>query len=85
MKYLFWNTHKNNDINDVLSELIIENNISMVLLAEYAANADELINKLAARDIDMLQYGSCSERISMTTKRHQVCSRNLIIKIMCMH
>lgn len=63
MKYLFWNTHKNNDINDVLSELIIENNISMVLLAEYAANADELINKLAARDIDMLQYGSCSERI----------------------
>ena len=46
MKYLFWNTHKNDDINDVLSELIIENNISMVLLAEYAANADELINKL---------------------------------------
>lgn len=37
----------------------------MVLLAEYAANADELINKLAARDIDMLQYGSCSERIKM--------------------
>ena len=36
MKYLFWNTHKNDDINDVLSELIIENNISMVLLAEYA-------------------------------------------------
>ena len=35
----------------------------MVLLAEYAANADELINKLAALDIDMLQYGSCSERI----------------------
>ena len=65
MKYLFWNTHKNDDINDVLSELIIENNISMVLLAEYAANADELINKLAARDIDMLQYGSCSERIKM--------------------
>ena len=65
MKYLFWNTHKNDDINDVLSELIIENNISMVLLAEYAANADELINKLAARNIDMLQYGSCSERIKM--------------------
>ena len=67
MKYLFWNTHKNDDINDVLSELIIENNISMVLLAEYAANADELINKLAALDIDMLQYGSCSERSCSNT------------------
>ena len=43
MKYLFWNTHQNNDINDVLSELIIENDISIILLAEYTANADELI------------------------------------------
>ena len=68
MKYLFWNTHQNDDINDVLSELIIENNVSMVLLAEYAANADELINKLAVRDINMLQYGSCSERIKMFGK-----------------
>ena len=65
MKYLFWNTHQNNDINDVLSELIIENDISMVLLAEYTADADELINKLAIQNVDILLYGSCSERIKM--------------------
>lgn len=65
MKYLFWNTYHNNDVNDILSEIIIENNISIVLLAEYTANADELINKLAVQDMDMMQYGSCSESIKM--------------------
>lgn len=65
MKYLFWNTHKNENINDVLSELIIENDISVVLLAEYTASADELINELALQHVDMFQYGSCSERIKM--------------------
>ncbi len=49
MKYLFWNTHRNNNINDILSELIIENDISIVLLAEYTAEAKELINILSQK------------------------------------
>ena len=65
VNYLFWNTHQNDDINDVLSELIIENNISMVLLAEYTADANDLINKLADKNVDIFSYGSCSERIKM--------------------
>lgn len=65
MKYLFWNTHKNNGINDVLCELIVENDISMVCLAEYTAEAEDLIEKLSVQNIYMMEYGSCSERIKM--------------------
>ncbi|MBQ7832510.1 MAG: hypothetical protein IJ336_02905 [Lachnospiraceae bacterium] len=68
MRYLFWNTHKNSDINDVLSELIVENDISIVCLAEYTAKVDELINKLSIQNVDMMEYGSCSERIKMFGK-----------------
>lgn len=65
MKYLFWNTYHNNDINDVLSELIIDNDISIVMLAEYTADPNELIGKLASKEICMQKYSSCCERISM--------------------
>lgn len=68
MKFLFWNTHKNSDINDVLSEIIIENDISMVCLAEYTAKADELINILSVQNVYMQEYLSCSERIKMFGK-----------------
>ena len=44
MKYLFWNTHRNNNINDIISELIIENDILIVLLAEYTAEANDLVD-----------------------------------------
>ena len=63
MKYLFWNTHHNRDINEILSELIIENDISLAFLAEYVAQSDELIEKLASRNVEMQAYVSCSERI----------------------
>lgn len=68
MKYLFWNTHRNCDINDVLCELIVENDISIVCLAEYTAKSDELISKLSVQSVDMIEYGSCSERIKMFGK-----------------
>ena len=65
MKYLFWNTHHNNNINDILCELIIENEISIVLLAEYTAEPDKLIEQLAIQNVTMRMYSSCSERIKM--------------------
>ena len=49
MKYLFWNTHNNEKINSVLCDLIIENGISIVVLCEYSAKINELIELL---DID---------------------------------
>ena len=46
MKYLFWNTHKNIDINPILRDLITENCISIVVLAEYTADINDLIRLL---------------------------------------
>ena len=65
LKYLFWNTHHNKKINDILSEIIIENDISIALLAEYTANESELIEKLAIQNIGIQEYGSCSDRIKI--------------------
>lgn len=47
MKFLFWNTHKNKDINYLLSEMILENDVSFIALAEYVANQDELLTILS--------------------------------------
>lgn len=56
MKYLFWNTRNNEEINSVLSEIIIENDISFVILAEYAASLDELLERLSLFDVHMEVY-----------------------------
>ena len=55
MKYLFWNTHNNKNINSILCDLIIENRISVVTLAEYAANIDDLIDLLHICGVSMQQ------------------------------
>ena len=56
MKVLFWNTHQNKDINPILYEIIVENDISLVILAEYDAQADDLIESLARRGVVMWKY-----------------------------
>lgn len=55
MKYLFWNTHKNKGINSTLCDLIIENCISVVVLAEYSADIDDLIDLLRSCGASMQQ------------------------------
>lgn len=56
MKVLFWNTHKNPNINNVLCEVIAENNISLVVLAEYEGEIYELLKELAEIGINMQEY-----------------------------
>lgn len=56
MKVLFWNTHNNKEINYILSELIIENNINIVVLAEYVADMLGLIEILSQQGIIMKEY-----------------------------
>ena len=53
MRYLFWNTHKNEQINPVLCDLIIENGISVVVLAEYSADMNDLIETLRTCGVSM--------------------------------
>lgn len=56
MRVLFWNTHKNEKINKVLYDIIVENNISIVVLAEYKANLQQLIENLMDCGLRMQQY-----------------------------
>ena len=58
MKVLFWNTHNNKEINYILSELIIENNINIVVLAEYKADMSGLIEILSQQGIIMKEYNT---------------------------
>ena len=58
MRYLFWNTHKNEQINPVLCDLIIENGISVVVLAEYSADMNDLIETLRTCGVSMQQIPS---------------------------
>ena len=69
MKYLFWNTHKNEQINPVLCDLIVENGISVVVLAEYSADINDLIELLCCFGVSMQQIPTvgCS-RIRMLGK-----------------
>lgn len=56
MKYLFWNTHQNENINSVLCDLIVENQISLVILAEYTAKIKGLTDLLNLRGFSIEQY-----------------------------
>lgn len=55
MKYLFWNTFNNQNINPILSDLIVENGISIAILAEYSANSNDLIETLQSKGINMCE------------------------------
>ena len=41
MRILFWNTHKNKDINPYIASLVLDNEIDILALSEYDANIDE--------------------------------------------
>lgn len=65
MKFLFWNTQRNKDINGTICELIVEHGISFVVLAEYSADVNELLGLLAYHNVSMSEFGNCSERITI--------------------
>lgn len=56
MRVLFWNTHNNKEINYILCELIIENNINIVILAEYKADISNLIDIISKQGMKMKEY-----------------------------
>ena len=42
MRMLFWNTHRNVNINSYILDLVNENEIDVLVLAEYKADTNEL-------------------------------------------
>lgn len=66
MKILFWNTSKNPRINSYIQDIIIDNKIDIIVLAEYKANIDSLKSMLYKYDINMNQYESIGcDRITL--------------------
>lgn len=58
MRFLFWNTHDNEDINTVLCDIIVEQKSNIVVLAEYKDIVEDLINRLDLNGIRMDVYPS---------------------------
>lgn len=56
MRIMLWNTHNNTKINELLCDLIIENDINIVVLAEYKAEISELIQALYQEGRIMTEY-----------------------------
>lgn len=66
MRIAFWNTHKNEKINDILGDLIYENEIDVIVLAEYDADSHNLVSNLSKKEIKIEQYMTFGcERIVM--------------------
>lgn len=66
MKVLFWNTKNNLQINKILTSLIIENNIDIVVLAEYSDDIDTLLSEISTQGKNMRSFfTSGCKRIKM--------------------
>lgn len=52
MKCIFWNVNRKESINHILADVIEENNLDLLALAEYADKEHELLSQLNARGIN---------------------------------
>lgn len=72
MKILFWNTHKNR-INDYLIDIIYEESIDIIILAEYTDDVSSLIERLKQRRIALKKYfNEGCDRIIILGKNYDV-------------
>lgn len=51
MRIVFWNTNKNENINEYISDIIVEQEIDILVLAEYESDIEELKKMLALYNI----------------------------------
>ena len=66
MRFLFWNTYNNTDINPIICEIVEEQNINTIILAEYKDSVDDLILHLFQKGILMHPYITLGcDRITM--------------------
>lgn len=73
LKFLFWNTYRNTNINDILSNLIVENDVDIAVLAEYESDLDKLIDALLSKNITVSKYITTgSDKIKMLGKVNDV-------------
>ena len=66
MKFAFWNVHQNPVINHYIVDLIYENELDIIVLAEYKDNEQKLIDELTQKGIYKEKYfNSGCDRIMM--------------------
>jgi exonuclease III len=69
LNFLFWNTNRNDKIDDYLIKLVNEKSIDIIILAEYNNDVENLCRKLSIEGLDFKE-----------TQTFKVCKR---IKVLC--
>lgn len=73
MRIAFWNVNKNGKINEYVEELIRDNSIDILVMAEYSDDINRLLDELSQKDIFMLEYFSYGcERIKILGNQKSV-------------
>lgn len=73
MRIAFWNTNKNIDINEYIVDLIKDNDIDILVMAEYGDDKKNLLDKLNEQNISMVEYASFGcDRIVIFGNRENV-------------
>lgn len=66
MRLLFWNTHRNNDINKYLASLVQDYKVDILIVSEYTADENELHELLVAREVPLQKCNTIGcDRIQM--------------------
>lgn len=77
LKIAFWNTHNNQMINPIIADIFYENKINLIVLAEYLADAGELIRELQKKHIQIFPYSTSGcDRVTMFGTIRQVTPGN---------
>ncbi|KMW10661.1 MULTISPECIES: hypothetical protein [Lachnospiraceae] len=76
MNILFWNTHNNMSLDDTLIDLVLERNCTLLVLAEYENDINELCKKMNLRsktDYKIIpSYGGCTKIKAIIAKKYNV-------------
>lgn len=71
MRFLFWNTYENTNINSVLCNIVVEQKINVITLAEYKSDLNDLIKRLWLNGVIVQQYitAGCERIIALGTEK----------------
>lgn len=72
MRFLFWNTKRNNNINAYIKSIIDDNAIDIVILAEYTADGNEISEWVSNRGRLIKGFTSGCERINIWSSYPQM-------------
>ena len=78
MKILFWNTHKNKEIDPFIIDLTEQYSCDIIILAEYTGNINGLCNQLSLLQMDFYLWQSpACDKIRIISKK---CYRNQLMQ-----